>query len=284
MILLLILSSCISLSLSLESNQMQYQPRQECSAVESYNSVSLSCDQCGAGALVSNVTGECECGRGWILTSSGSRVECSQCPPGHEATRDGRQCIRCHTGGCGQACAAGHIRLEHNMNGQLLGRVQCVQCVAGTAPDPAGHTCVPCAGWPLQPGLSCPCGQTPCLPDNLEIDDVVRLTSSSYLIPYGSSPFDALYLRDNLEAAIFLCSKFYNSSSCNSLANMCSLTLHSRQHAACSSLTNIASKTNNINPRKVPIVFFQISFHHPIMALLFFFHYMLILRKWLHFG
>ena len=71
------------------------------------------------------------------------------------------------------------------MYGQVLGRVQCVQCVAGTRPDHESQTCRPCISWPLVPGVKCGCGhQSPCLPDNLELDDIYRETSSQHRIPY----------------------------------------------------------------------------------------------------
>ena len=112
MMMLLVISLLVSSSLSLISNQIPYQPSSECGDHDVYSSVSLSCRQCGPGTRVTNSSGgECECEQGWILTRSGGAVECGQCPPGHEATSDGRQCIRCQSGGCG-ACPAGQVSVR----------------------------------------------------------------------------------------------------------------------------------------------------------------------------
>ena len=53
--------------------------------------------------------------------------------------------------------------------------------------------------------------------------------------------------------------RYHNSSACQQLANLCALTLHARDHPACSAIVNIATKTNNIRPRKVPVVFFPLG-------------------------
>ena len=112
MMMLLVISLLVSSSLSLISNQIPYQPSSECGDHDVYSSVSLSCRQCGPGTRVTNSSGgECECDQGWILTRSGGAVECGQCPPGHQATSDGRQCIRCQSGGCG-ACPAGQVSVR----------------------------------------------------------------------------------------------------------------------------------------------------------------------------
>lgn len=115
-------------------------------------------------------------------------------------------------------------------------RVQCIKCAIGTLPDATGHKCLPCYNWPLDPelklnqGTKCNCVHNAglCLPDNLDIGDVYRETTSQYQIPYSQSTVDSYYFRNNLKAAAFMCAKYHNSTACNHLANMCVLTLHNR--------------------------------------------------------
>ena len=119
--LLFILSHFLSLSQSLEFNQIKFENIDHCEYNDTYNSVSLSCVPCGAGTVVSNATGKCICLPGWRIKQSGSTITCNQCQEGHEATFDGRSCIRCHTGGCGP-CPDGQIRVERNIDGAALAR------------------------------------------------------------------------------------------------------------------------------------------------------------------
>ena len=154
-------------------------------------------------------------------------------------TSDGRGCIKCGAGGCGH-CPPGHLRLERDVTGRVLASVQCVRCVAGTAPDQTATRCVPCHHLPLEPdrGLntrpncSCVTQAGLCLPANLELEDVYQEQASQFQLVYDGSARDSLLLRHQLRAAMFLCAKYHDPSGCNKLANLCSLSLHSRSGKA----------------------------------------------------
>ena len=250
----------------LESNQMLFSPPSQCRANQSYSSVSLSCRDCEDGA--EGRAGLCQCQPGWRLTSwgPGGGVRCERCGEGQEVTEDGRGCIKCRAAGCGP-CQAGEIRLERDLTGRALAAVQCVRCVPGTAPDSSASRCLPCHQLPLDPasGLnintncSCLTQAGLCLPANMELGDVYKEEPTQFQISYSDSPRDSRLLRQQLRAAIFLCAKYHNNSGCNSLANLCSLTLHSRFTTACSAIQNIASQTSNVNPRKIPRIFFPLG-------------------------
>ena len=193
-------------------------------------------------------------------------MECERCGPGEEVTSDGRDCVRCGAAGCGP-CQPGQVRLERDLTGRPLASVQCVTCSPGTAPDVTASRCLPCHHLPLDlaTGLntntncSCLTQAGLCLPANLELSDVYKEEPTQFQLEYKKTPRDSRLLRQNLVAAIFLCAKYHNNSGCNSLANLCSLTLHSRYSTPCSSINNIASQTSNVNPRKIPRIFFPLG-------------------------
>ena len=125
---------------------------------------------------------------------------------------DGRRCIACVSGGCGP-CPGGQVRIERDPSGKILDRVECVQCAQGTVPDTRGTRCVPCYNWPLEDGdkgrplnkeARCDCVLKAglCLPDNLDNQDVYRVTSSTFQIPYSKSSSDSVYFRRYFEYAV----------------------------------------------------------------------------------
>ena len=93
----------------------------------------------------------------------------------------------------------------------MLDRVQCVPCDKGTVPDKGGTRCVPCYNWPLvqaddkgeslnkEARCDCVLKAGLCLPDNLDNQDVYRVTSSTFQIPYAQSSSDSVYLRRHFE-------------------------------------------------------------------------------------
>ena len=122
---------------------------------------------------------------------------------------DGRRCIKCASQGCGP-CQGGSVRIERDRRGNLLDRVECVKCGEGTVPDKDSTRCVPCYNWPLnkdhkgkplnkEPRCDCVLKAGLCLPDNLDNQDVYRVTSSTFQIPYSQSSSDSLYFRKNFE-------------------------------------------------------------------------------------
>ena len=86
MLMTLIVGTLVTCVRSLELYQMEYQDTGQCGENETYNSVSLSCQACGPGTRLSNVTGECGCLEGWVIVSSGNTIQCQQCPLGQQAT------------------------------------------------------------------------------------------------------------------------------------------------------------------------------------------------------
>ena len=153
--------------------------------------------------------------------------------------------------------------MEREVTGRSLASVQCVRCEPGTAPDITATRCLPCHNLPpgLNTNTNCSCLTQAglCLPANLELGDVYKGGPTQFQLEYKESPRDSQLLRQNLIGAIFLCAKYQNTSGCNSLANLCSLTLHSRYSTPCSAIHNIASRTSNNNPRKIPRIFFPLG-------------------------
>ena len=56
-----------------------------------------------------------------------------------------------------------------------------------------------------------------------------------------------------------MCSRYGNSTACQQLANMCAMTLHKREHTACSAILQIARESQGRRPRRVPVIFFPIG-------------------------
>ena len=198
---------------------------------------------------------------------------CKKCVGGKVTTGDGRGCIGCQTGldSTGTRCLPcprGHIRVERSLDGIILGTVQCVKCAPGSAPDPAGVICQPCANYPLvttqdnthslntKPDCSCNLRAGLCLPDNLELGDLYTESVRAYQILYRGEEKDSSYLREHMTVAAYMCGKHLNMTACNQLANMCTLTLHTRDHPACRTIITLTRLNNDLNTRRVPRIFF----------------------------
>ena len=90
---------------------------------------------------------------------------------------------------------------------------------------------------------------------SLELGDVWRESAGQYQLRYTTGQRDSALLRRKLRPAAWLCAKYQNSTACQQLGNLCALTLHSRQHTACTALVNI-ERQSNVASRKVPRLFF----------------------------
>ena len=138
----------------------------------------------------------------------------------------------------------------------------CLPCAPGSSPDPAGLTCSPCLHSPLLPSLNiapdCGCSLRGglCLPESLGLADILSESQANYNLQYGDgTEVVSRHLKESAVMAAYMCGKHLNTTSCNLLANLCTLTLHDKAHPLCTSLVTIERQNNDLSTRRVPRLF-----------------------------
>ncbi|XP_064401551.1 meckelin-like [Halichondria panicea] len=192
--------------------------------VEYYSPSRLTCLSCGANRTTAEDGLTCTCSPGFIQPI-GSQ-DCTECASPTVSSRDGLFCLSC-------------------VDGYNSATGQCNTCPGGrshilvdTPPDPAGspgsRECVECpvGSWAAVGGLQCiPCG----------VGDCSQCTSTIThggvcfppTPPLPSPPTNVFhYYQEHFTAATQLCVDG-NASSCQLLANLCTLQLYNRDDPAC---------------------------------------------------
>ena len=164
-------------------------------------------------------------------------LECEKCPENHVPTQDKRFCIACPSQGC--TCPPAHIWVERQVNGQLQNQAECIQCAPGSKPSIDGLSCVPCLYQPILKdlGTTCNCTLTGglCLPPSYRGQIDVPLSNQDTIVRFYQSEknIESAFFKENYEAAVFMCNVYHNSTACQLLGNLCTLTLHDGNHPAC---------------------------------------------------
>ena len=260
---------------ALESNELSFRNPLSCSTNETYSPLTLTCQTCPPGSAPTPTS--CQClgshytkqDTGYYLKdrlAAGKGLSCAPCPEGEVANIEGKGCIRCSQGltenslAC-KTCPEGYIRRERAPDGSPLASVSCLKCSPGSAPDPTGTMCLPCSHFPivgdlnLVPNCDCSLQGGLCLPANLEMGDILVEASANYNIKYGDHTVVSRYLKERATMAAYMCGKHLNTTACNMLANLCTLTLHTKQHPLCTSLVTIERQNNDLSTRRVPRLF-----------------------------
>ena len=71
-----------------------------------------------------------------------------------------------------------------------------------------------------------------------------------------------LLVQDHMTVAAYMCGRHLNSTACHLLANLCTLTLHQRDHPACSTLKRIQDRNNDQTSRLDSLLYKWISYNH----------------------
>ncbi|XP_058807213.1 meckelin [Phymastichus coffea] len=155
--------------------------------------------------------------------------KCELCPVGTVLTSDRKSCIPCRkVDNLTCNCAINEIRVEREINGDLLKAIKCIQCSENSYPSSDGLRCLSCNNATTSSHANCACPITThvriedyCFHKN-EIDLIdIRNT---YLVQFSSESIDSYYFRKELRLSAYLC-KDGDNTACEHLSNMCALTL-----------------------------------------------------------
>ncbi|XP_012263397.3 meckelin [Athalia rosae] len=212
----------------------QYITPDTCKLGEYFNAESLICAACDLTKYLEpsedRLTCVCNKQSKFVGFQNGC-PKCELCGHNEIPTIDGLDCVACSTYSNNSSCecASSDIRLERNVNGSLLEKIQCIPCTHNTYPSPDGTKCLTCRKNAFKSHINCPCPlishlriKEYCVDKNglVEWPDI----RSTYLVKYESQQVDSYYLRTELQLAVYLC-KSGNKTACEHVANMCALTL-----------------------------------------------------------
>ncbi|XP_066601056.1 meckelin [Prorops nasuta] len=247
-VLLFILSCACVLPIIADNGQLlEFAEPTKCKKQDFFDPITLSCRKCNFTENLepSENRLKCVCNKfSKMIGFDNGRPICLFCGPNATVTSDGKNCITCNNAVC--KCAGNERKVERNANGETLDTIQCLPCPNDFYVSHDGTECLPC-NYSNDRLENCICPKTThirienqCFPKN-DLTDLPLLTDT-YLVHFNKISIDSLYLRNNLQRAVYLCKK-KDIAACEHLAHMCLLTLFENE-IICSLYAH-----NNISPQ-----------------------------------
>ncbi|KAI3630481.1 hypothetical protein MIR68_011916 [Amoeboaphelidium protococcarum] len=213
---------------------------------------SFLCADCPSNQVIKN--GKCLCESGYI--PSGTSSQCLKCPSGQTNSNDFKFCLQCPTPSC--QCPAGQVLVDRNAAGIPLAVAQCISCPTSYYSG-SNSSCTYCGDdnaaysnitWTCQ--CSPPFYQTvqngTCIPQaffdqistRFDVSTMNAVTFSIYDgVKQSKISHPSQLINNLLLKVIYECQTELNVESCQSLANLCALTLYDSSSVPCQSYTDI---------------------------------------------
>ena len=80
------------------------------------------------------------------------------------------------------------------------------------------------------------------MPATLGIAERYTPSSRDSLVGFTSRQIDSAFFKDHVRPSAYACYKFSNSTACQLLANLCTMTLHDNTHPACALMRDLQFK------------------------------------------
>ncbi|KAI3638509.1 hypothetical protein MIR68_003007 [Amoeboaphelidium protococcarum] len=233
-----------------------------CPQNQVFNSLSLQCVDCASNQVISN--GKCLCESGYI--SSGNSSQCLKCPSGQTNSNDFKFCLQCPTSSSCQ-CPAEQVLVDRNAAGIPLAVAQCISCPTSyysgnqsscinCGDDNAAYSnisrtcqCSPPFYQTMQNGTCIPQAFFDQISTRFDVSTMNTLTFSVYNgVKLSKISHPSQLINNLLLKAIYQCQTELNAESCQSLANLCALTLYNSSSAPCQSYSDIARLRSSSQP------------------------------------
>ncbi|XP_012943556.1 meckelin [Aplysia californica] len=216
-----------------------------------FNAVTLKCGNCRANSTVqrrsaNGLTCECQPGYRYAKNFGGKEVTCVACGANQAVSDDGWECVECPgvtsaaTGTCDKCLGDREVNVLRLLDGNFatatasgVGQVTCQTCSADTQPNDGLDRCDRCSTTlSIRSAGGCDCDSA----TEEQLKDICFQKSSlpadynapslSQITLENSQSVSSAYLTENVIAEFILCKDYNNSMSCQSLANMCVLTMY----------------------------------------------------------
>ncbi|GFN86065.1 meckelin [Plakobranchus ocellatus] len=217
---------------------------------EFFNSATLKCSQCSENSTfqlqsTDGLSCICQPGYRYVKNFGGKNVTCQLCP--NAVSEDGWECITCgggtnvntNTRRCSECPNERTISALRQLNGNLIDpnkQLSCVRCEGETQSNSDQSKCNRCSYTlslratqsPPAPERTCNCTTSEFALNGICYPVENRITGLDFAIPLeNENPIQSIYLRNNLENVFYMCRYYSNITACQTLANMCMLTMYS---------------------------------------------------------